>query len=186
MSHWEKKTDIRFFVECKMLCRHVLMTLECQSNILHCNNIYAEWIDSCVRISITRQHNKLTRNHTIAAVCCRFYSAREDRRWPSISDYYTCGDRLSCAISKGLPVNWSMKTKFASLIQNFIHTCWLHVIWKTYTRTHCVISQKTVIFVDTGIRNSNLTCPMECYNKNAVTLTVMNTGSLQNDVIVWF
>jgi hypothetical protein len=33
-----------------------------------------------VRISITGKHNKLTRKYTIAAVCYRFYLAREDRR----------------------------------------------------------------------------------------------------------
>ena len=136
--------------------------------------------------SIQIQQNKLTRNYTIAAVCYRFYSAREDRRWPSNSDYYTSGDRLSCAILIGLPVNCSMKTKLASLTQNLIHTaCWLQVLWKTYTRTHGVIPQKTIIFVDTGIRTSNITCLMECYNKNPVTFTVINTGTVQDYIFFW-
>jgi hypothetical protein len=78
-----------------------------------------------------------------------------------------------------------MKTKLASLIQNLITpTCRLNVLWKTYTKTRGVVAQKIVNFVDIGIRTSNLTCPMEYYNNSTVALTVIDTGTVKDDIIL--
>jgi len=44
---------------------------------------------SCVSISITREHNKSTRNHTTQAVCYMFHLAREEQTWPSKSNCCT-------------------------------------------------------------------------------------------------
>jgi hypothetical protein len=110
------------------------MSLECQSDILHCK--YICWMNGMVCQNVNNKTarciNKKPHN---SSSLLQFYLTREDRRWPSKSDCFTVPVMTGyhCHTIK-VPVNWNIKTNFASLTHNLVPTTFsLHVLLKAYT-----------------------------------------------------